>query len=164
MTASDEEAARLLTDLRVEIARADSKAALLVGALGMTTGVVGGQLSGPHRSPASLSDAGAVLWWAGAAALVLALLALLLAVLPRYLRSEWRAGTPLAYFGDIHSADRQGRLAEALTHTGDDPGSAVRAALATNSRIAVRKYQWIRIGLLAYGSGALLLPAALFLG
>ncbi|MHC6626782.1 Pycsar system effector family protein [Streptomyces globosus] len=164
MSASDDAAARLLADLRVEIARADSKAALLVGALGMTAGVVGGQLSGPHRSPGALSAAGQALWWTGAAALGVALLALLLAVMPRALRSGWREGSPLAYFGDIRAADRHGRLADALADTGRDPGSAIRAALAANSRIAVRKHQWIRVGLAAYGSGALLLPAALFLG
>ncbi|MEV0414505.1 Pycsar system effector family protein [Streptomyces sp. NPDC050448] len=163
MTADDEVAVRLLADLRVEIARADSKAALLVGALGMTAGVVSGQQSGPHRSPGSLSGCGLALWWAGVVALALALLALLLAVLPRSLRSDWQAGSSLTYFGDIRSADRQGRLAEALADTGHDPSSAVRAALAANSRIAVRKHQWIRVGLVAYGSGAVLLPAALFL-
>lgn len=51
MTADDEVAVRLLADLRVEIARADSKAALLVGALGLTAGVVSGQQSGPRRAP-----------------------------------------------------------------------------------------------------------------
>ncbi|WP_328620560.1 Pycsar system effector family protein [Streptomyces sp. NBC_00354] len=91
------------------------------------------------------------------------MMALLLAVLPRSLRSDWQAGSPLAYFGDIRTADLQGRLAEALSDTGNDPGSAVRAALAANSLIAVRKHQWIRVGLVAYGFGALLLPAALFL-
>ncbi|MER7825262.1 Pycsar system effector family protein [Streptomyces sp. NPDC096097] len=164
MSASDEAAARLLADLRVEIARADSKAALLVGALGMTAGVAGGPLSGPLRYPGSLSGSALALWWAAAASLALALLALLLAVLPRSLRSDWQAGSPLAYFGDIRRADRQGRLAEALDVTGHDPGSAVRAALASTSRIAVRKHQWIRLGLAAYGFGALLLPTALFLG
>ncbi|MFF3622156.1 Pycsar system effector family protein [Streptomyces sp. NPDC002467] len=164
MTASDEAATRLLTDLRVEIARADTKAALLLGALGMTTGVVSGPVSGPARTPGALSGPAAILWWAGAAALALALLALLLAVLPRSLRSAWQAGSPLAYFGDVHSADRQGHLDEALTDTGHAPGSAVRAALAANSLIAVRKHQWIRVGLLAYGCGTVLMPAALLLG
>ncbi|MFF4577759.1 Pycsar system effector family protein [Streptomyces sp. NPDC001389] len=163
MTAEDEVAVRLLSDLRVEIARADTKAALLVGALGMTAGVVGGQQFGPHRSPGSLSGCGPVLWWSGAGALAVALLALLLAVLPRSLRSDWQTGSPLAYFGDIRSADRQGRLAEALADTGHDPGRAVLTALAANSRIAVRKHQWIRAGLLAYGFGAVALPVALFL-
>ncbi|MFD5621107.1 Pycsar system effector family protein [Streptomyces yangpuensis] len=164
MTPSDEAAARLLADLRIEVARADSKAGLLIGALGMTVGVASGQLGGPHRSLGSLSAPGLAVWCSGAVALALALLAMLLAVLPRSLRSGWQAGSPLAYFGDIRSADRQGLLAEALSDTAHDSGRAIHAALAANSRIAVRKHQWIRIGLLAYASGALLLPSALFLG
>lgn len=71
---------------------------------------------------------------------------------------------PLSYFGDVRAADRQGRLAEALATTDADPGAALRAALAANSRIAVRKHQWIRAGLLAFSAGALLLPTALLIG
>ncbi|MET9699644.1 Pycsar system effector family protein [Streptomyces sp. NPDC006529] len=160
----NEAAARLLADLRVEIARADSKASLLVGALGMTAGVLSAQLAGRHWQPGLLSAPGRVVWWAGAVALAASLPALLLAVLPRSLSTEWRAGVPLSYFGDVRSADRQGRLAEALAATDDDPAAALRAALAANSRIAVRKHQWIRTGLLAFCAGALLLPTALLIG
>ncbi|MFF3676875.1 Pycsar system effector family protein [Streptomyces sp. NPDC002120] len=160
----DEAAARLLVDLRVEIARADSKAALLVGALGMTAGVLSAQLAGRRWQPSLMSAPGQVVWWAGAAALALALPALMLAVLPRSLRTDWKAGGPLSYFGDVRSADLQGRLEEALATTDADPGAALRAALAANSRIAVRKHQWIRTGLLAFCVGALLLPTALLIG
>ncbi|MET3986393.1 Pycsar system effector family protein [Streptomyces sp. PvR034] len=157
-------AARLLADLRVEIARADSKAALLVGAFGMTAGVLSAQLAGRDWQPGLLSVPGRTVWWAGAAALALALPALLLAVLPRSLSAEWRAGAPLSYFGDVRSADLQGRLVEALATTDEDPEAALRLALAANSRIAVRKHQWIRTGLLAFCTGALLLPMALLIG
>ncbi|MGW7342212.1 Pycsar system effector family protein [Streptomyces sp. NPDC054854] len=161
---ADQVAAQLLADLRVEIARADAKASLLVGALGMTAGGLSAQLAGHRWGPASLSAAGQALWWSGAGALALSLAALLVSVVPRSLRSGWQAGTPLSYFGNIRSADQQGRLAEALVHTGRDPGAALLAALAANSRIAVRKHQWIRAGLLAYGAAAVLLPAALLFG
>ncbi|MFD3552661.1 Pycsar system effector family protein [Streptomyces goshikiensis] len=157
-------AAQLLADLRCEIARADSKAAVLVGALGMTAGVLSSQLAGQRWRPGVLSGAGQVLWWAGAGALALALPALLLAVLPRSLRAEWRDGTPLSYFGDIRSADRQDRLAQALAVTGRDPAAAIRSALAANSRIVLRKHQWIRAGLVAFCAGLFLLPAALLIG
>ncbi|MFJ3925642.1 Pycsar system effector family protein [Streptomyces sp. NPDC090022] len=157
-------ATRLLTDLRAEIARADSKASVLVGALGMTAGVVGALLAGRGWRPAVLSTPGTVVWWAGITALALALPALLLAVLPRYRAAEWRPGSPLSYFGDIRSAVRQGRLAEALAATDRDPAASLMAALAENSRIATRKHQWIRAGLLAFVIGAALLPAALLLG
>ncbi|WP_327133204.1 DUF5706 domain-containing protein [Streptomyces sp. NBC_01343] len=160
----DGPAARLLADLRVEIARADSKAALLVGAFGMTVGVLSGQLAGRDWRPGLLSAPGQTVWWAGAAALAMALPALLLAVLPRSLSAEWQTGAPLSYFGDVRSADCQGRLAEALAATDENPDAALRAALAANSRIAVRKHQWIRTGLLAFCAGALLLPTALLIG
>ncbi|MCX4958732.1 Pycsar system effector family protein [Streptomyces virginiae] len=160
----NEAAAQLLVDLRVEIARADSKAALLVGAFGMAAGVLSAQLAGRHWRPSLLSGPGQAVWWTGAAALTMALLALLLAVLPRSLSTDWQAGAPLSYFGDVRAADRQGRLAEALATTDADPGAALRAALAANSRIAVRKHQWIRAGLLAFSAGALLLPTALLIG
>lgn len=94
--------ARLLADLRAEIARADTKASVLAGALGIMAGLPGG-----HRwSPAALSPTATILWWAGATSLVTALFALLLAVLPRYRRSTWEPGRPLTYFGDIRRAAR----------------------------------------------------------
>ncbi|MFK0043464.1 Pycsar system effector family protein [Streptomyces sp. NPDC090741] len=162
--AGGEAATRLLADLRGEIARADSKASVLVGALGMTAGVISALLAGKGWRPGTLSAPGTAVWWAGAAALAVALLALLLAVLPRYRSAEWRPGSPLSYFGDIRSAVRQGRLAEALADTDRDPAASLMAALAENSRIAARKHQWIRTGLFAFCTAAVLLPAALLIG
>ncbi|MEV7524709.1 Pycsar system effector family protein [Streptomyces sp. NPDC091371] len=159
-----EAATRLLADLRAEIARADSKASVLVAALGMTAGVVSGLLAGKGWRPGDLSTAAAAVWWTGAVALALALPALLLAVLPRYGSAEWQPGSPLSYFGDIRSAVRQGRLAEALADTDRDPAASLRAAIAENSVIAARKHQWIRTGLLAFCAGAVLLPTALLIG
>ncbi|MER7464438.1 Pycsar system effector family protein [Streptomyces sp. NPDC097981] len=157
-------ATRLLADLRGEQARADSKASVLVGALGMTTGVIGALLAGKGWRPGALSAAGAVVWWAGIVALALALPALLLAVVPRYGSADWQPGTPLTYFGDIRSAVRQGRLAEALAATDRDPAASLMAALAANSRIAARKHQWIRAGLLAFVVGVALQPLGLLIG
>ena len=85
---------RLLADLRTEIARADSKASVLVAALGMTAGVFSALLAGRDWNPAVLSTFGTVVWGAGAAFLVLSLFALLLAVLPRYRSEPWTPGSP----------------------------------------------------------------------
>ncbi|MFD5568184.1 Pycsar system effector family protein [Streptomyces cadmiisoli] len=155
---------RLLTDLRTEIARADSKAAVLVAALGMTAGVFSGLLAGRNWSPAALSAPGTALWWAGVASLALSLFALLLAVLPRYRTGTWAPGQPLSYFGDIQRAVRAGRLDTALADTEADPAAGLTAALTETSRIAWRKHQWIRIGLIAFCAGTLLLPASLLIG
>ncbi|MFI1075193.1 Pycsar system effector family protein [Streptomyces puniciscabiei] len=157
-------AERLLGELRDEIARADTKASVLVAALGMTAGLFTGLVAGRNWSPSRLSGPGTVLWWAGAAGLTLSLLALLLAVLPRYRSGSWVAGRPLCYFGDIHQAVRAGRLAEALADTERDPDAGLLAALAENSRIAASKHRWIRTGLVAFCAGALLLPAAALIG
>ncbi|MFE9554175.1 Pycsar system effector family protein [Streptomyces sp. NPDC006692] len=159
-----ETAVRLLTELRAEIARADSKASVLIAGLGMTAGVVGGQLGARGWAPGELSTAGAGLWWTGTAALALALLGALMAVLPRYRGATWAPGRPLSYFGDIQQAVRQDWLAQALADTELAPTASLMAALAENSRIAARKHQWIRGGLLAFCVGAVLLPAAPLIG
>ncbi|WP_237330254.1 Pycsar system effector family protein [Streptomyces sp. BA2] len=157
-------AERLLADLRSEIARADSKASVLVAALGMTAGVFTGLLAGRNWQPGTLSAAGAAVWWAGVLAFTSALLALLLAVLPRLRGTTWTAGRPLSYFGDIQQAVREGQLTHALAETERDPLSGLTAALTETSRIAVRKHQWIRVGLIAFCAGTALLPAALLIG
>ncbi|MFF4017768.1 Pycsar system effector family protein [Streptomyces sp. NPDC001843] len=162
--AANRTAERLLTELRGEIARADTKASVLVAALGMTAGVFTGLLAGRDWSTSRLSGPAAVLWWAGATALALSLLALLLAVLPRYRSGSWAEGRPLCYFGDIQEAVREGRLAEALADTDRDPTAALLAALTETSRIAASKHRWIRTGLIAFCVGTLLLPTAALLG
>ncbi|MFF9205520.1 Pycsar system effector family protein [Streptomyces sp. NPDC014986] len=155
---------RLLADLRTEIARADSKAAVLVAALGITAGVFSGLLAGRDWSPDTLAATGAAVWWAGILSLALSLFALLLAVLPRYRGGTWSPGMPLSYFGDIQRAVRAGRLDAALADTEADPVSALTTALTETSRIAWRKHQWIRTGLIAFCTGTLLLPASLLIG
>ncbi|MDX3747719.1 Pycsar system effector family protein [Streptomyces sp. AK08-02] len=155
---------RLLVDLRTEIARADSKASVLVAALGMTAGVFSGLLAGRNWNPAALSVFGTVVWSAGAASLVLSLFSLLLAVLPRYRSEPWAPGQPLSYFGDIQQAVRLGGLEAALADTLRDPTAALTSALTETSRIAARKHQWIRTGLISFCTGTLLLPASLLIG
>ncbi len=155
---------RLLADLRAEIAHADSKASVLVGAIGMTFGVIGGVLGGRAWSPEALSWPAATAWWAGAAALAVALVALVMTVLPRYRASGWVPGRPLTYFGDIQQAAVCGRLADALADTERDATGGLVTALTETSRIAARKHQWLRVGLLAFGSSALLLPGSLLIG
>ncbi|WP_405617901.1 Pycsar system effector family protein [Streptomyces sp. NBC_00076] len=157
-------AERLLTDLRTEIARADAKAAVLVSALGVAAGVLGGSLAGRDWTPARLSALGGAAWWSGVVALAVALLALLLAVVPRHGTSRWAPGAPLSYFGDIQRAARCGHLAHALAETERVPAAGAITALTETSRIAVRKHQWIRAGLIALGVAVVLLPASLLIG
>ncbi|MEY9993514.1 hypothetical protein ABIE67_005546 [Streptomyces sp. V4I8] len=152
---------RLLAELRGEITRADTKATVLVGALGISAGVLAALLANHRWLPARLPGPAALLWWAGAVSLVIALFASLLAVMPRYGRSRWTPGRPLTYFGDVRRAARIGGLTAALTETGRDPVSGLLLALAETSGIAYRKHFWIRTGLIAFGSAAVLLPGSM---
>ncbi|MER5744631.1 Pycsar system effector family protein [Streptomyces sp. NPDC002225] len=155
---------RLLADLRAEVARADGKASVLVAAVGTTAGVLSGWLAGRAWRPGALDGAGTALWWTGVGGLAAALVALLMAVLPRYRRSVWVPGEPLTYFGDIQDAARRGRLPEALDATERSRTTALVTALAETSRIALCKHRWIRTGLLAYALSTVLLPVSLLLG
>ncbi|MFJ9632097.1 Pycsar system effector family protein [Streptomyces sp. NPDC101175] len=155
---------RLLSELRNEVSRADGKASVLVGALGMTGGVFSGLLAGRGWTPGRLSAVGTLLWWVALASLAVSLFALLLAVLPRYRSEPWAPGRPLSYFGDIQQAVRQGQLETALGDTGRDPTTGLTTALAELSQIVTRKHQWIRTGLIAFCAGTVLLPASLLIG
>ncbi len=152
--------ARLLADLRAEITRADAKAAVLVGVLGLTSGALAVL---PARRAHHAPPAVVCLWLTGAICLVIALFALLLAVVPRYGTTCWEPGRPLTYFEDIQRAARTGELTAALAETGQDPLRAVLLALTETSRIAACKHLWIRRGLVAFAVAALLLPGSLLL-
>nr|WP_129288338.1 Pycsar system effector family protein [Streptomyces sp. GZWMJZ-114] len=149
--------------MREEIGRADSKAAVLVGALGITSGTFSAFLAGRSWSPDRLSPVPAAVWWCGLGALALSLLALLAAVLPRVRSTGVRPGAPLAWFGDIRQAARHGTLRAALEATEREPLAALLPALTATSAIAERKHQWIRTGLLAFCAGSLLLPLSVLL-
>ncbi|MGQ4447460.1 Pycsar system effector family protein [Streptomyces griseus] len=156
--------ARLLSELRSETARADSKASLLLGAMSMTVSLLGGLLAARGWSLSGLSAPASVLLWVAMAALAGALGCLLLAVLPRYGTSRWSPGRPLTYFDDIRRAAEGGRLAEALAVTEAHQADGVLEALAQNSRIVGSKHRWIRAGLAAYCAGVVLLPIAGLVG
>ncbi|MGW0648976.1 Pycsar system effector family protein [Streptomyces umbrinus] len=153
----------LLADLRGEITRADAKATVLVGVLGMSAGVLSALLTGRGWSPTLLPTLAALLWWAGTAFLAAALFALLLAVMPRYHGNRWTPGRPLTYFGDIRRAAQTGQLTAALAETDRDPGRSLLLALAETSSIAARKHFWIRAGLIAFGCATVLLPGSLLI-
>ncbi|MFF3639693.1 Pycsar system effector family protein [Streptomyces sp. NPDC002564] len=158
-------AERLLADLRAEIARADSKAAVLAAALGVAAGVFSSLLARHGWSPGALSLPGSSAWWCGILALAVALLAMLMAVLPRYgTRTRWTPGAPLSYFDDIRRAARSGHLAQALVETEQAPLLGTLAALSEISRIALRKHQWMRVGLIAFAASVVLLPGSLLIG
>ncbi|MFB7417998.1 Pycsar system effector family protein [Streptomyces sp. NPDC056210] len=64
----------------------------------------------------------------------------------------------------MRQAIDNGRLASTLADTDRDPAAALTADLTETSRIAARKHQWIRTGLIALCTGTALLPTPLLIG
>lgn len=155
-------AERLMADLRTETARADIKGSVLVGAQGMAAAGLVAALTTRSRQPDALGVAGQVLWWAGAISFLASLIAMVLAVVPRY-RSRWQPGMPLTYFADIRRAADHGpgALEGALHDTDHAAREAVLAALGENSRIVVEKYRWLWVGTACFVASLILLPSAL---
>ena len=154
---------RLLTEMRQEAARADTKSSVLVGAQGMAAAVLVSALTAQGWHPGSLGVRGQILWWAGTLCFLVSLYALLMAVTPQYRAGTWRQGMPVTHFADIRSAADHGAsvLEEALRETVRSPQSSLLTALTDISRIVARKYRWLRIGTACFLASLVLLPGAL---
>ncbi|MFG2226056.1 Pycsar system effector family protein [Streptomyces sp. NPDC048644] len=146
-------AERLLAEVRNEIGRADSKASVLIAAIGVCAGAV---VSGQWEA-ALLVGAGRVFGGVGSLAWVAAVGFLLFATFPRYRSSRWRTGLPVTYFLDVRLAARTGMLADALRGAEDDQLAGLVTALGDASGIAAAKHRWIRMGLSCFALGAVAL-------
>ncbi|MEU6488171.1 Pycsar system effector family protein [Streptomyces sp. NPDC046887] len=150
---------QLLAELRAEIGRADTKASVLVGALGLCAATaLGGWAALPVAGP------GRWLVLAGGAAWALALGCLLFATAPRYRASRWRTGAPMTYFLDVRRAAGVGALAVGLRDAERDRLSAVVIALDDTSAIVAAKHRWIRVGLGCFVLGGAALATAFLAG
>ncbi|MFE2265453.1 Pycsar system effector family protein [Streptomyces griseosporeus] len=146
-------AERLLAEQRAEIGRADTKASVLIGALGACTGAVLSSYWGRMPTTGFSRSMGltAALAWS------LALGFLLFAMAPRYRASQWQAGRPLTYFLDIRRAAGTGVLTDALRTTEEEALTGLVTALRNTSDIVAAKHRWIRAGLLCFLLGAVAL-------
>ncbi|MET7679094.1 Pycsar system effector family protein [Streptomyces sp. NPDC005423] len=133
----------LLAEAREELARADSKAGLLLASLGAALTALLGAIGSGIVAPSQYPVVPQLLLWVGCAACVPALVLLGLAVTPRL-------GTPhhsrAHYFGDARLAQSLAYLEQTVRRT--DPVSRDLSQLATLSQIAWTKYRCIRHALL----------------
>jgi pycsar effector protein len=143
--------AQLVADLRVEVARADNKASVLIAAMGLGLGAPLG------LSPINCLEKGinSISWWLGCTLWAAALGCLLIALTPRYRRSSWSDGAALSSFADIHRASKAGQLPEAVHTTELDERTALLATAADLSHIILLKYRWIRTATIAFGLGTM---------
>lgn len=150
--AADAAAARqIVVGCRDELARADSKAALLIG---ITIGAIG--LLGPVLDPLTDNTASApsiTTAWAGVAMWAAALVAFTTAVFPR-LRS--RSSAPVAYFGTVARATNPVVLHAHVRAIATTPLPHLLLQARDLSRIVTIKYRSIQVGIWLLLLGGLL--------
>ncbi|GAA3112151.1 hypothetical protein JOF29_002733 [Kribbella aluminosa] len=140
-------AERLLAEVRAEAVNADSKASILIAAMGVGLAALAGirpQQGGPDR------------WWTVGCCLSAAAFVLLLAALAPRRGRRRRQVQGLSHFGDIRTAASSGRLPQALRWTEQHAEAGLLTALDAVSRIVVIKYRLITA---AVACCALALPA-----
>ena len=154
-------AAALLGESREELARADSKAAMLLAAFSLLVGVVlAGLLAGDFK-PQDLECAGAPFWWVGCVAVGTSLVALARAIYPTLSHGE--AEGPISYFG--HAAGKGVPAVEnALRRQIDGSRSRTVEQLAVISDIVWRKYRFLQFALWAFGAGVTLCAIGALIG
>jgi hypothetical protein len=134
-------AAQILREAREEVVRADAKASMLLAIYAVAGSVLGGALLAGDWSPSNLDWWGEALWWGAALLGAAALASVGLAVYPRI--GNKVAGRPaLTYFNDVALIEDPAHVLEALKRI--DQFDRDLNQLIQLSRIARRKYVWIR--------------------
>lgn len=145
-------AERLLTTVREDLGRADSKAAVLLsGALALPAFLIGRHGAPDWRSPGDIALVVAGLLW------TVAVTALVRALMPH--TGTLRRGDGVTYFGDLLAPHNATRLSAAVAEAGRDPAGWLLIQAVDVSSILSAKYRAIR-----WGVGALAPSAALALG
>ncbi|WP_103960964.1 Pycsar system effector family protein [Nonomuraea solani] len=153
--------AQLLHEAREELNRADMKAQVLLGIVGIGLGAVTGGLLAGSWSPFRLSNAIEWLWWAGAAAAMTSVVVLARAVYPRLDRRKQNGA--VMYYADVLRFESAAAVSRALMKSSTLDLERIADQLHRVSGIVGRKYRLIRwgfwlllIGLAATVSAALI--------
>jgi MFS family permease len=137
-----EDGARLLTETREELNRADAKAQVLLGVASLGIGtVVGGLLAGGW-SPLMLRGGLQVMWWLGAGPALVALYLLARAVYPRLTKRP----SGIWYFGDVTRYRSKDQIIEELRRRDPHDLAELAEQIRVVSSLVARKYLLIRWG------------------
>jgi hypothetical protein len=150
-------AERLLVETREELARADTKAAVLLSAAGVGVAALLAGLVAGEWSPLDLPAASAALWWTGAAALATGIGMLTSAVAPRINHSKPPATA--TYFGHIVQLHPE-QVRAAIRRTAADPLGRAIDQLIVIGHIVHRKYILIRRAILMIATAGVLTALA----
>ncbi|MET9239827.1 Pycsar system effector family protein [Nonomuraea sp. NPDC003709] len=151
---------QLLKEAREELNRADAKAQVLLGIVGIGLGAVAGGLLAGNWSPFEMSNTVEWLWWVGAAAALASVVVLAGAVYPRLDRRKGNGA--VMYYADIFHLDSPATVAGALMRSSTLDLERVADQLYRVSHIVGQKYRLIRWGFwLLLGGMAATVSAAL---
>lgn len=153
----------LLDDTREELARADSKAALLLAATGIVVGALLAGLFGGRWTPFDIDNRIEWLWWVGVAAAAAGIFSIAAAVYPR-LRPRGASPPPgaPAYFGDVTTYKDIDAFRLAIKQAPSLQERLIDQTFVV-SWIAWRKYvllrqglRWLLLAILACGTAVLI--------
>jgi hypothetical protein len=153
-------ATEMLGEVMGEIDRADSKASLLIGSLGIAFSIVLSGILGGDWSPSSLSTFGLVIWIMGTVAASASVVAAAMAVWPRL--SKGPGPGAITYWGQVRGLESPQAVAEALAERGLMPPERTYQQLLVLSSVVQRKYRTIRWSMVLAGVGIALVVAAFF--
>ena len=153
-------AVEMLSEVMGEIDRADSKASLLIGSLGIAFSIVLSGILGGSWTPASLTPFGLVLWLLGALAASASVVSAAMAVWPRL--SKGPGPGAITYWGQVSGLGSPREVADALAQRGLMPPERTYQQLLVLSAVVQRKYRSIRWSMLLAGAGIALVAAAFF--
>ncbi|WP_327090817.1 DUF5706 domain-containing protein [Nonomuraea sp. NBC_01738] len=144
---------RILEEVRTEANRADTKASILLAALGVGVGgLMGGLLSGAWR-PGSLGGPGQVVWWIGTGLAGAAVVAFLAVVYPRVGKPGPRGR--VAFYGDVRRKAGSQELLGALERSARAEPELLARQIGVLSRAVSVKYRLIQAGIWCFGGAAL---------
>ncbi|MGW4797279.1 Pycsar system effector family protein [Nonomuraea sp. NPDC004297] len=144
---------QLLKEAREELNRADAKAQVLLGVVGIGLGAVAGGLLAGNWSPFEMSNAIEWLWWAGAAAALASVVVLACAVYPRLDRRKGSGA--VMYYADVSHLESAAAVASALLRSSALDLERAADQLYRVSLIVGQKYRLIRWGFWLLLSGML---------
>jgi hypothetical protein len=158
--ATHELALTMLSEVMSEIDRADQKASLLIGSLGIAFSIVLSGILGGDWSIESLTPVGIVLWVIGAVAASGSVVAAAMAVWPRL--SKGPGAGAITYWGQVRGLGSPAAVAEALSQRGVKPPERTYQQLLVLSAVVQRKYRCIRWSMQLAGLGILFVIVAFF--
>lgn len=161
----------ILITAREELVRADSKASLLLSAAGVGVGALMAALLAQDWDPHELRNGIEWLWWVGAVAVLVGLIALGYSVIPRTRYRKLRAHKHeqyerpedlVTYFGDVLEAPFQ-ELITRLNKTADTGQTGPIDQLVLVCGVVRRKYIGIIVGLWCLAGGVLAISVSVII-